>query len=108
MAKVMQAITMAVPRSGCFRMRIADTASRKRSGLHDGAPVIRSFGAPGEQVGGEDDEGELHQLGGLHLDGPGADPAARPAGEVAHVRDEDHGEQAEHRHGQDEVEIAGS
>ena len=93
--KVMQPMTMAVPRSGCLTMRTAATAMKKNRGRTKACHWSAALAPAGEQVGGEDDHGELHQLGRLELDRADADPPARAAGEMAEAGHEDDDEKAE-------------
>ena len=103
--KVMQPSTMAVPRSGCLTMSTAATAMNESSGRTKALHWSATLGATSEHVGGEDDHGQLHQLGGLDLDRPDPDPPARTAGEVTDPRHEHHDQEAEGDEGQHETKL---
>ncbi len=73
MPKAMQLSTSAVPMSGCFRMSTPEIPSTARTGT---MTIFgrRRVGPAGQQVGGEDGQGQLHQLRRLHLQHPEPDP----------------------------------
>ena len=67
------------------------------------APVVHLVVlAPGEEVGGEEDECELGELGGLEAPGADAEPAARPGDVDPEVR---HQDEDEHRRGDEEQRL---
>ena len=65
--------------SGCFSTSRPDTVSRPSSGTTTALVLLETIGTPGQEVGGEDRHGQLHELRRLDAQGPEADPAARPA-----------------------------
>ncbi len=66
-----------------------------RTGVTTRFGLAEPVGAPGEQVGGEDADGQLHELRGLEPQHAGADPPGRAAGRHPHAGDEHGHEQAE-------------
>ena len=84
--------TMAVPRSGCITMS-SPAAGRDQEERPDDAPIGGAFVEPaGDQVGREDRQRQLHQLGGLQAELAEADPPARTLRvdpEAGHQHDEE-------------------
>ena len=95
-AIVVKAITIAVPRSGCVATSRIAAPTTTSSGLSQVAQVVHALRALGQQRRGVQHERELHQLRGLELQRPGADPAPRAVDADADVRDV-HGEHEHER-----------
>ncbi len=66
----MKASTSAVPMSGCFNTSRPDTASRPSERDHHAIGLLEPIGPAGEEIGGEDRHGQLHELGRLDPQGP--------------------------------------
>ncbi len=98
--KAMQPSTMAVPMSGCFKMRAPEIPSTASTGT---MTILGSdgVGPAGQEVGGEDGQGQLHELGRLQLQHPEPDPARRAPGGVpdAMHQDQDQQDHGPHRQG---------
>ena len=90
--------TMAVPMSGWARIRTQAKPVTRISGPDDAAVGGVLIEAAGDEVRGEEREGQLHQLGRLQAELPEADPSARPHGvhaEAGHQHDEEEPERHE-------------
>ena len=106
MPKAVQLSTMAVPMSGCLMMRAAETTSTPMTGAMTCLAGARPVGAPDHDVGGEDHEGQLHELGGLEAEQPEPDPARRAAGRHAEAGHQHGDQQAEGHDHQGDAELA--
>ena len=97
---VMAPTTMVVPMSGWAMISSADRAERDQHRHQRELPVAHLPAAPRQQVGGEEEQGELRQLGRLHAPTARAQPARRPADVDAHAGDQ-HQEQQTQRADED-------
>ena len=100
MPKAMQLSTRAVPMSGCFRMSSPEMPSTASTGTMTIFGLRRPVGPTGQQVGGEDGQGQLHQLGRLQLEHPEPDPPGRAAGGDPEVGYQDEHQQSHGHHDQ--------
>ena len=98
MPKAMQLSTRAVPMSGCLRIRIPEMPSTARTGTMTMLRLAGTVDPTGQQVGGEDGQGQLHQLRRLQLEHADADPPRRASGRHPEVGHEHHDQQG---HGAD-------
>ena len=88
-------VTIAVPMSGCGDDEDEEHRGDAAHDVERGRSFARRW-VPREQVGREDDQRELGQLGGLELQGPGAEPSARAVHGLADAGDQDEEQQADH------------
>ena len=77
-ASTIVASTMAEPRSPCRSTMRRGQRQHEHHGAERGPQVVHAVGAPGQQVGGVDEEHELQQLGGLEAERTEVEPGPRP------------------------------